>query len=84
MNKSLSIVLPIFNEEDNIPALHSRITEAAKSWGYNYEILAVNDGSRDRSAEMLKDICQKDSRWKMICFSGLFQKKYQELNNLHV
>lgn len=72
MNKCISIVLPIFNEEDVIPALYTRITEAAKSWSYSYEILAVNDGSSDHSAELLRDVCQKDSRWKLICFSRNF------------
>ena len=43
----LSIVLPVFNEEDNLGPLHSRITDALKPAGLEYEVVYVDDGSTD-------------------------------------
>lgn len=50
----LSIVVPIYNEEKNIPELFKRIHQAVS--GYDYEIVAVNDGSRDQSWKALQEI----------------------------
>lgn len=49
----LSVVVPVFNEEDGIPELHRRLSSALEGIGMPFEIVLVNDGSRDRSAELL-------------------------------
>jgi undecaprenyl-phosphate 4-deoxy-4-formamido-L-arabinose transferase len=54
-NPRLSIVVPVYNEEAGLPALFARLYPAADALGTSYEILFVNDGSRDRSAALLKD-----------------------------
>jgi undecaprenyl-phosphate 4-deoxy-4-formamido-L-arabinose transferase len=51
----LSVVIPVFNEEAGLPALFARLYPALDLLGVAYEILFVNDGSRDRSAALLKD-----------------------------
>ena len=51
----LSVVIPVFNEEAGLPALFDRVYPALDKLGTSYEIVFVNDGSRDRSAALLKD-----------------------------
>jgi glycosyltransferase involved in cell wall biosynthesis len=50
----LSVVIPIFNEEENIPSLLEQLLSALKQLGLRYEIIAVDDGSRDNGAAVLK------------------------------
>ena len=51
----LSVVIPVYNEEGSLPALFARLYPALDALGLAYEILFVNDGSRDRSAALLAD-----------------------------
>ena len=62
----ISVVIPLFNEEESIPALHQSLTAALESYGHPYEIIIVDDGSRDRSYELLADLAQRDSRLSVI------------------
>ena len=62
----LSVVTPIFNEEQSIPALYKRLTETLLTLGVQYEIIAVDDGSRDGSRDALRAIAQNDSHLKLI------------------
>jgi len=64
----LSLVLPIFNEEESIPELFERITEAMSKTGHSYEVIAVNDGSRDSSQIALSKIALADPRIRVIHF----------------
>lgn len=58
---ALSIVVPCFNEEECLPVLHERLTAAAqKAVGDDYEILFVNDGSRDGSWEVMRRLADDD------------------------
>jgi dolichol-phosphate mannosyltransferase len=60
---ALSIVVPCFNEEACLSALHDRLSKAAKSAaGNDYEILLVNDGSRDSSWEIMEHLAASDPR----------------------
>ena len=68
----LSIIIPIFNEEDNIHLLQDRLTAVAEKMGISFELLFVNDGSRDNSIMLIKELVQKDSRIKFIDFSRNF------------
>jgi undecaprenyl-phosphate 4-deoxy-4-formamido-L-arabinose transferase len=52
---SLSVVIPVYNEEAGLPALFARLYPALDALGEPYEVIFVNDGSRDRSAAVLKD-----------------------------
>jgi glycosyltransferase involved in cell wall biosynthesis len=64
----LSIVIPVYNEEENIPKLYEELKAVLEKLPYDYEIIFVDDGSTDRSYEILKEISQKDKRVKVIRF----------------
>ena len=68
----LSIVVPIFNEEQNLPELHSRLSDAARAITPSYEIVFVNDGSRDESRAILVLLSQRDDHVYYIHFSRNF------------
>ncbi len=55
-NITISVVVPVFNEEGNIAKLHSEIKEVCESNGYDYEIIFVNDGSSDSTAEVCRSL----------------------------
>ena len=61
----LSIIVPIFNEQDNINALHAEICEAIPE-KHRCEIIFIDDGSSDNSFNILLDIRQKDTRVRVI------------------
>ena len=58
----VSVVIPVFNEDESIPELHNRLTTSLLSTGKNYEIIYIDDGSTDGSFEKLKSIQYQDSR----------------------
>ncbi|MGB9596548.1 MAG: glycosyltransferase family 2 protein, partial [Candidatus Poribacteria bacterium] len=68
----ISIVLPIYNEEGNLKELHSKLTENLVKLGLEYEIIAVDDGSKDNSFNVLKELTQSDPRLKVIRFRTNF------------
>ena len=68
----ISIVIPVFNEEHTIPELYSRLTNSVKKVSDNYELIFVNDGSKDHSLTVLKQFAEKDSHIKYISFSRNF------------
>ncbi len=68
----ISIVIPIFNEEENLHNLYNRLTDAAPTWNDSYEIVLVNDGSNDRSLEIMTEFAQKDERVRVIKLSRNF------------
>jgi glycosyltransferase involved in cell wall biosynthesis len=59
---TLSIVIPAYNEEENIPLLHDAIAKVIDRQRIDAEIIFVNDGSRDRTWEMIRAHCAKDPR----------------------
>lgn len=72
--KKVSIVVPIFNEEENIERLHTEISSVAQALEYfsDYEIIAINDGSHDKSLAKLEQIATRDSKLKIISFTRNF------------
>ncbi len=68
----ISIVIPVFNEAENIPVLHAEIAEAMAKLGKTYETIFVNDGSRDATPEILENIAAADRRVKVIRFGRNF------------
>lgn len=68
----LTVVVPIFNEEESIPSLYEHLTEALETLGCTYEIIAVDDGSRDRSFGLLSDLAARDPRLRVVRFRRNF------------
>jgi glycosyltransferase involved in cell wall biosynthesis len=68
----LSIVIPLFNEEENVKPLYAQLKEALESLGQSYEIIIVDDGSTDRSFELLKGLQAQDKRLRVIRFRRNF------------
>jgi glycosyltransferase involved in cell wall biosynthesis len=56
----LSIVIPIYNEEENLPILYEKLKKVLDELGKSYEIIFVNDGSTDRSWDIIKELSEKD------------------------
>jgi polyisoprenyl-phosphate glycosyltransferase len=67
-----SLVVPFYNEEAVIEETHRQLTGVMVALCEPYEIIYVNDGSRDRSGQMVRSICQADPRAKMLTFSRNF------------
>ncbi len=70
--KLITIIIPIFNEQDNIEKLALRIFESTSASTYQFEIIFINDGSTDQSIETITRLSDLDSRIKFIDFSRNF------------
>jgi glycosyltransferase involved in cell wall biosynthesis len=68
----LSIVIPLFNEEECVELLYTQLKGALEPLGQSYEIIIVDDGSTDRSFELLKGLQDRDKRLKVIRFRRNF------------
>ncbi len=71
----ISVVIPMFNESENITVLYSRLTKVLSSLNKSYEIICVNDGSRDDTLEMLKNLHAADDRLKVLDLSRNYGKE---------
>jgi dolichol-phosphate mannosyltransferase len=68
----ISIVLPCYNEETVLPQIFQRLSAAAQTWDSDHEVICVDDGSRDRTWELLKRQHEKDARWRGLSFARNF------------
>jgi glycosyltransferase involved in cell wall biosynthesis len=62
----ISIVVPFYNEEDNIEELYKKLTQVLQDLGVSYELIFINDGSTDRTQAILKDLFEADETIKVI------------------
>ena len=69
---SLSVVIPVFHEEENIPSLARKLHDALSAIGRPYEIILVDDGSRDASWERLKEAAARYPHFRLIRFRRNF------------
>ena len=69
---TLSIVIPIFNEEENVPILAEEIRAALNPHGIRYEVIAVDDGSTDGSWSRLESVRAADPRWVLVALRRNF------------
>jgi len=72
--KKVSILVPLYNEEESLKPLVAEIKNALKKIDINYEIIFVDDGSTDRSLEMIKDFIKTDNKIKFISFRKNYGK----------
>ncbi len=68
----ISVVVPLFNEEENVRALHDRLDAALRGAGASFEIVFVNDGSRDATARLIDEIHDGDSNVVVVHLSRNF------------
>ncbi|MBM3920353.1 MAG: glycosyltransferase family 2 protein [Sphingomonadales bacterium] len=68
----LSVVIPVYNEEMNIGKLYQRLCNALEPLGADWEVVYVNDGSKDHSLKILQGLAETDSHVKYIDFSRNF------------
>lgn len=68
----ISIVIPAFNEEGNIPRLERELLAAVASLPYAFEFIVIDNSSTDGTGELVKAICRRDRRWKYLRFSRNF------------
>ena len=69
---SVSVVIPIFNERDNIPRLYDQLVPVLDRLNRGWELILVDDGSEDGSVEVLDDLATTDNRVKVIHFRRNF------------
>src|SRR4026209_928594 len=62
----ISVFLPVYNEEPNLPPLHAKLDEALRKLGRTAEIVFVDDGSTDNSLQVLREIAAKDDRVRVV------------------
>ena len=70
----LSVVIPLFNEEESLVELHSRLSEVIREGGYVAELIFVDDGSKDHSWKILKELKAKDDRVQAVRFMRNYGK----------
>ena len=68
----ISVVSPIFNEEENLAQLRKRMTAALDTTGHDWELILVDDGSRDQSAAIIREYNAQDRRIKLVSLSRNF------------
>ncbi len=73
--KLISIIVPVYNEEKNIPLFYEKIQAVLNSLNYECELVFINDGSRDKSLIELEKISREDGRVRVIDFSRNFGKE---------
>ena len=81
----ISIVVPCYNEEESVPLFYEEIDKISKKMkNVDFEFLFINDGSKDKTLEILRDLSKKDERVRYISFSRNFGKEagmYAGLSN---
>ena len=57
----ISVIVPLYNEEESLPELYAWIQRVMKANGFTYEVIFVNDGSKDKSWDVIEDLHRKDA-----------------------
>jgi len=73
--KRIAIVIPAYNEEDNVEIAYKRLKEVLDSTNYDYELIFVDDGSKDNTLSKLLELYEKDKKVKVISLSRNFGKE---------
>lgn len=75
MNMKISIIVPCYNEQDVLLIFYQEISGVLKSLDYEYELIFVNDGSKDKTLDVLKALASNDTKVKYLSFSRNFGKE---------
>jgi glycosyltransferase involved in cell wall biosynthesis len=79
----VSVVIPVYNEEESLDHLHAELLPILESLGKSFEIVFVDDGSTDRSPEILRQFHEKDHRIRVILFTRNFGQQRANAAGLH-
>jgi glycosyltransferase involved in cell wall biosynthesis len=71
-NPDISIIIPLYNEEDNVPDLIPRLESVLESLKRSYEVLLIDDGSSDRTWELLKQFRKNNAKLRLVRFRKNF------------
>ena len=75
--KKISIIVPAYNEEESIPYLEKRLVALMDNMkNYEFEVLFVNDGSKDKTLELIKELRERDERFCYVNFHHLLRQYY--------
>ena len=89
----ISVVVPLYNEDESLPELYAWIERVMNANGFSFEVIFVNDGSTDRSWEVIEELQQRSSHVKGIKFRRNYGKspalycgfeRAQEIGRAHV
>lgn len=74
--KKISIIIPAYNEEESLPLLYDRLNKVISNLeSYEFEMLFINDGSKDNTLKIIKELREKDARVSYVDFSRNFGKE---------
>ena len=74
--KKITIIIPAYNEEETLEKLYDRLSKVLNEiTNYEFEMLFINDGSKDKTKEILKELREKDNRVSYVNFSRNFGKE---------
>lgn len=74
--KKISIIIPAYNEEESLPLLYDRLNKVISNLeNYEFEMLFINDGSKDNTLKIIKELREKDARVSYVDFSRNFGKE---------
>jgi dolichol-phosphate mannosyltransferase len=79
----LSVVIPVYNEEAMLDALYAALRDRLGALGLSFEVVLIDDGSRDRTAEMLAEMTRRDPRFRSVHFSRNFGHQAAVTAGLH-
>ncbi len=75
----VSVVIPVYNEVENVVAMYRQVTDVMEGFGRSYEILFVDDGSNDGGRDKMKSLAEEDSRVKLV----FFRRNYGQTAAMH-
>jgi len=75
MEKKISIIVPCYNEEESIPLFYDEINKVIKKMKAKFELIFINDGSKDKTLEILRNLAKQDKKVRYISFSRNFGKE---------
>lgn len=73
--KTISIIVPVYNEQETLQLLYDRLKKVLENLFYDYEILFINDGSKDESLNIIKELIEKDEHISFVNLSRNFGKE---------
>ena len=81
--KKISIIIPCYNEQEAVPLFYTESMRVLKELNYEYELIFVNDGSKDQTLAVIKDLCAADPHVVYLSFSRNFGKESAMLAGFH-